>query len=309
VGVAAYPPFAGNPDSSPFDIEGMPARPGEPARHSNTQIIAGDYLRAMGIPVLRGRAFDGRDTDPDAPVALIDAELARQFFPPGIDPIGKKISQGAPMATIVGVVGSVNQSRLGEPLKATVYHHHPHYNWLSALTVVVRSTLPAPAVTSLVRNAVRELDPTLPVFDAKPMTERVAASLAARRMAITVLSGFAALSLLLAVLGIYGVMSYTTGQRTRELGIRVALGADPRALTRMVLAGGLVLAGVGAVVGAVAFLGFGRVLRALLYGIAPTDPATLLLSIGALAGAAAVACYLPARRASRVDPVTALRAE
>jgi predicted permease len=309
VGLAAYPPFTGGSDSSPFEIDGMPARPGEPARHSNTQIVAGDYLRAMGIPLLRGRVFDARDNDPEAPVALIDAELARQYFPAGVDPIGKRISQGAPMATIVGVVGSVNQSRLGDPLKATVYHHHPHYNWLSAMTVVVRTALPAPVVTSLVRNAVRELDPALPVYDVKPMTERVAASLAARRMAITVLAGFAGLSLLLAVLGIYGVMSYTTGQRTRELGIRVALGADPRAVTRMVLGGGLVLAGVGAAVGAAAFLGFGRVLRALLYGIAPTDPATLLLSVAALSVAASAACYLPARRASRVDPVTALRAD
>jgi predicted permease len=309
VGLAAYLPFAGGSDSSPFEVKDMPPRPGEPARHSNTQIIAGDYLRAMGIPLLRGRPFEPRDNNPDTPVALIDSELARQFFPPGVDPIGKMITQGAPPARIVGVVGVVNQSKLGAPLKATVYHYHPHYSWLSSMTVVVRSALPPATVMSLVRTAVAELDPTLPLYDAKPMTERVAASLAARRMAITVLAGFGALSLLLAVLGIYGVISYTTGQRTRELGIRVALGAEPKAVVRMVLRGGFVLAGTGVVIGAVVFLGLGRMLRALLYGVAPNDPVTLALSVTALSVATAVACYLPARRAARVDPVAALREE
>jgi ABC-type antimicrobial peptide transport system permease subunit len=141
------------------------------------------------------------------------------------------------------------------------------------------------------------------------MTERVASSVAARRMAISVLAGFAALSLLLAVLGVYGVMSYTTGQRTRELGIRLALGAEPQAVVRMVLRGGLLLTGAGGIVGALAFLGFGRVLGALLYGIAPNDPLTLGLSVVVLAAATMVACYVPARRAARVDPVTALREE
>jgi putative ABC transport system permease protein len=308
VGLVAYPPFTGGSDSSPFEVEGMPSRPGEPARHANTQIIAGDYLRTMGIPVLRGRAFEPGDNNPNRSVALIDAELARHYFG-GIDPIGKSIAHGAGPATIIGVVGSVNQSKLDAPLKATVYHYYPQYSWLSFTTVVVRSALPPPEVSSIVRAAVAQLDPSLPVYDAKPMTERVASSLAARRLAVTILAGFAALSLLLAVLGIYGVMSYTTGQRTRELGIRVALGAEPGAVVRMVLRGGLVLAGVGLVAGAIVFLGLRRALRALLYGIGPNEPVTLALSVAALIAATLVACYVPARRAARVDPVSALREE
>jgi putative ABC transport system permease protein len=309
VGLTAYPPFSGGSDSSPFDIIGVPTRPGEDERHSNTQIVYGDYFRAMGIPLVRGRTFEPTDNSPEAPVAIIDAQLARQYFAPGDDPIGKMITQGAPPARIIGVVGSVKLNELGDPPKATVYHYYPHYAWLSFMAVAVRSSLPPEVLAGNVRAVVRQLDPALPVYDIKPMEQRVAESVAARRLAITVLTGFAGLSLLLAVLGIYGVMSYTTSQRIKELGIRVALGADPRAVVRMVLVGGLTLAVVGVAVGSAMFLGLGGVLRALLYGVAPNDPATLALSVAALTAAAAVACYLPARRAARLDPVTALREE
>ncbi|MFN2564137.1 MAG: ADOP family duplicated permease [Gemmatimonadaceae bacterium] len=309
VGLAAYPPFSGGGDSSPFEIIGVPKRPGEEERHANTQIVHGDYFRAMGIPLIRGRAFQPTDNTPGAPVAIIDEQLARQYFAPGDDPIGKVIRHGAGPATIVGVVGRVQHNELGEPPKALVYHYYPHYAWINFMAVLVRSSLPPGAVASHVRAVVRQLDSALAVYDMKPMDQRVSESVAARRLAITVLAGFAGLSLLLAVLGIYGVMSYTTSQRTKELGIRVALGADPSAVVRMVLRGGLVLASVGVVAGAVAFLGLGGALRALLYGVAPQDPATMLLCVGALTGAALVACYVPARRAARVDPVTALREE
>jgi ABC-type antimicrobial peptide transport system permease subunit len=141
------------------------------------------------------------------------------------------------------------------------------------------------------------------------MEQQISDSIAARRLAITVLAGFSGLSLLLAVLGVYGVMSYTTSQRTKELGIRVALGADPRDIVRMVLVGGIALTGIGVLMGAAAFLGLGGAIRALLYGVAPQDPVTMVLCIAALIGAALTACYLPARRAARVDPVTALREE
>ena len=309
VGLAAYPPFSGGSDSSPFDLVGVPKRPGEEGRHANTQIVHGDYFTAMGIPLLRGRTFEPSDNNPNAPVAIIDEQLAKQYFAPGDDPIGKVIRHGAGPATIVGVVGHVQQNELGGPPKATVYHYYPHYAWIDFMSMMIRSSLPPQTVAAHARAVVRQLDGALPVYDVKPMTQRIDESVAARRLAITVLAGFAALSLLLAVLGIYGVMSYTTSQRTKELGIRVALGADPGAVVRMVLVGGLTLTGLGVVAGAVAFLGLGGVLRALLYGIPPHEPATIVLSAVALAGAALVACYVPARRAARVDPVTALREE
>jgi predicted permease len=309
VGLAAYPPFSGGGDSSPFDIDGVPKRPGEDERHANTQIVHGDYFRAMGIPLLRGRTFEPVDNNPEAPAAIIDEQLARQYFAPGVDPIGKVIRHGAGPATIVGIVGHVQHNELGDPPKATVYHYYPHYAWIDFMSMMIRTSLPPQAVAGQARAVVRQLDPALPLYDVKPMTQRISESVAARRLAITVLAGFAALSFLLAVVGVYGVMSYTTSQRTKELGIRVALGADPRAVVRLVLAGGITLAGVGVVIGAVVSLGLGGTLRALLYGVAPQDPATILLCVTALIGAAIVACYLPARRAARVDPVTALREE
>jgi putative ABC transport system permease protein len=309
VGLTAYPPFSGGGDSSPFEVIGVPERSGEPARHANIDIVHGAYFQTMGIPLLRGRAFESTDENPAAPVAIIDEQLAKQYFAPGHEPLGKVIRHGAPPARIIGIVGHVQREELSDPPKATVYHYYPHYSWLSAMSIVVRSSLPAPVVASNLRAAVRQLDPALPLYDIKPMEQRVSESVAGRRLAMTVLAGFAGLSLLLAVLGIYGVMSYTTSQRTKELGIRIALGADPRAVVRMVLVGGLTLAVVGVAIGAVAFLGLGRALRALLYGIAPQDPATVVVSVAALTGAALIACYLPARRAARVDPVTALREE
>ncbi|MDQ3996013.1 MAG: ABC transporter permease, partial [Gemmatimonadota bacterium] len=275
VGLAAYPPFGGGGDSSPFDIIGVPKRPGEEERHANTQIVHGDYFKAMRIPLLRGRTFEPTDNKPGARVAIIDEQLAKQYFAPGDDPVGKKITQGGDPGTIIGVVGTVQQIELGDPPKATVYHYFPHYAWLSSMSMMIRSSLPPQTIASHTRALVRQLDSALPVYDIKPMEQRISESVTARRLAITVLAGFAGLSLLLAVLGIYGVMSYTTGQRTKELGIRVALGADPRAVVRMVLVGGLALAGVGVALGTIAFVGLGGALRALLYGVAPNDPATL----------------------------------
>jgi ABC-type antimicrobial peptide transport system permease subunit len=263
----------------------------------------------MGIPLLRGRAFAPTDNNPEAPVAIIDAQLAKQYFAPGDNPIGKVIRHGAGPATIIGVVGTVQHNELGDAPKATVYHYYPHYSWIDFMSMAIRSSLPPQVVAAHARTVVRQLDPALPVYDVKPMEQRIAESVAARRLAITVIAGFAGLSFLLAVLGVYGVISYATSQRTKELGIRIALGADPGSVVRLVLVSGVTLAGVGALVGAAASLGLGGALRALLYGVAPQDPTTIAFCVAALTAAALVACYLPARRAARVDPVTALREE
>jgi predicted permease len=305
-GLASYLPFNGGTDSSPFELPGRPLAPNEPPRHANTEVIAGDYFRAMGIPVLRGRTFTAADAQ-GAEGVIVDEYLAKSFFP-NEDPIGKAIIHNN-RATIIGVVKSVTQEYLGQAPHPTVYHDYAQSPWLSFTTAVIRSSLPDEQVAALARGAIRELDPQLPVFDVKTMAERVSASLTPRRLAMYVLLGFAALSLALSVLGIYGVISYSTAQRTQEIGIRMALGANPRDVTRMVLRDAMILAVVGVVAGAVLFLGVGRVLASVLYGIGPRDPVTIGLGIIVLAGVALVASYLPARRAARVDPLVALRGE
>ena len=306
VGLASYLPFNGGTDSSPFELPGRSAAPNEPARHANTEVIAGDYFRAMGIPILRGRTFTAADAE-GAEGVIVDEYLAKSFFG-NEDPIGKAIIHNN-RATIIGVVRSVAQEYLGQAPHPTIYHHYAQSPWLGFTTAVMRSSLPDEQVAALARSAVRAMDPQLPVFDIKSMPERISASLTPRRLAMYVLLGFAALSLALSVLGIYGVISYSTAQRTQEIGIRMALGANPGDVTRMVLRDAMLLAAVGVVAGAVLFLGVGRVLASVLYGIGARDPLTIALGIVVLAGVALVASYLPARRAARVDPLVALRGE
>jgi putative ABC transport system permease protein len=307
-GLVSFLPFNGGTDSSPFDLPGRPALPNEPARHANTEAIEGDYFRAMGIPLLRGRAFAPGDAeDAGGEPMIIDDYLAKSFFGTE-DPIGKAIMHNN-RGIIIGVVGSVTQEYLGQPPHPTIYHYYANTPWYSSPTAVVRSSQPDEAVAALARGAVRAIDQELPTFDVKSMPERISASLTPRRLAMYVLVGFAALSLSLAVLGIYGVISYSTAQRTQEIGIRMALGAEPRTVTRMVLRGALTLAGIGVAAGALLFLGAGRLLASVLYGIGPRDPLTLASGIVLLAAVALVASYLPARRAARVDPLVALRGE
>jgi predicted permease len=293
-------------DSSPLTIPGAPPLADGEQPHANAMSVTPDYVRAMGVRVVQGRAFT--DADRGTPVAMVDEQLARQYFPDG-NAVGRQIDHyGFQGVTIVGVVRSVDQAELGGEAHPTVYYPYTQlpYAWGA---VVVRSTLPTGTVTTMVRQALREIDPELPVYDARPMTERVASSLGARRLAVGVLGGFAALALVLALLGTYGVLSYGTSQRTRELGIRLALGAQPGAVVGMVLRGGLLLAGVGLALGVVAYLGLGRLLQSVVYGVSPRDPVTLALGVAVLLGAALVACWIPARRAARVDAIVALRAE
>ncbi|HEU4564418.1 MAG TPA: ABC transporter permease [Gemmatimonadaceae bacterium] len=307
VGATYGLPFSDQGNSSPFDIIGEPPL-ASGQRHANMWFVDGDYFRAMGIQLLRGRAFEPTDRDGSPWVAVIDEQLAKQYFP-GQDPIGRRISQG-PEATIIGIVRSVKSSELGAPDKATIYYTYRQATWvLGNFAFVARGTIPADRLAAEMRGAATQIDPQLVAFDVQPMTERIAQSLGSRRLAMMVLTGFAALSLVLALLGIYGVISYGTAQRTREFGIRIALGARPGDVTGMVLRQGALLAAVGMTLGTLAYLATGRALSALLYGITPTDPLTLAAGILLVLPIALLACWLPARRASRVDPVEALTVE
>lgn len=224
------------------------------------------------------------------------------------NPIGRTINQG-PDALIVGVVGAIKHGDLSEPDKATVYYAYSQMAWHSGLYLALRTSQEPAAIVPQVRAVVAELDRNLPVYDVRLMQERVEDSLSARRLAMLVLTGFAVLALLLAVLGVYGVLSYSTRRRTHEVGIRLALGAVPNDVVRMVLRGGILLAASGLVAGLGGFLLLARLLSSMLYGVSPYDPVTIGIGIGLVAMSATVAAFLPARRAARVDPIEALREE
>jgi putative ABC transport system permease protein len=298
-------PFAPGRNSSPFTIVGKPSREGDPARHADMRFVEGDYFRTIGIPVTRGRTFAPEDREGSPRVAVIDEALARQYFG-SENPIGQTINQG-PDAVIVGVVGSIKHGDLGESDKATVYYSYAQAPWTGGLYLALRTRQDPAAMITGARAAVAEIDRNVPVYDVRLMQERIEGSLSARRLAMVVLTGFAVLALLLALLGVYGVLSYSTSRRTHEVGIRMALGAVPGDVVRMVLGNGLMVAGGGLVLGLAGFLMLARLLASMLYGISPYDPLTIGAGTALVALCAAGAAFIPARRAARVDPLTALR--
>ena len=306
VGFVSELPFSGSNDSSPFQIRGREADPNGPALHANLHTVGGDYFQAMRIPLLRGRAFEAGDAKQKFPwVAVIDETLAKTYFGDE-DPIGRMINQG-PDAIIIGVVGTVSQGELGEPAKSTIYYPYSQHDWYSNVFLTVRSSLPLATVQSMVRDVLREMDPVVALYDPRTLDERISVTLAPRRLTMAVLSGLAALSLALAVFGLYGVISYGVSQRKTEFGIRFALGAQPADVRRMVLLQGLGLAAIGVAIGVAGAWLATRALTALIYGVSPRDPLTLIGASVTLIAVTAVAAYLPARRATTVSPVEALR--
>ncbi len=305
-------PFAAGGTSSPFTLPGEAVETSDPPRHANMRAVYGDYFKAMGIPVLRGRTFGPSDNDPNVVNVIIDEELATHFFH-GRDPIGQRIEQGRP-ATIIGVVRNVDGAELGEPAHATVYYNYPQFG-IGALHMAIRSSLDPSVAITQARSAVRDVSARVAISDVHTMQERIARSVGSRRLAMLVLSGFAVLALILAALGIYGVLSYITAQRTQEIGIRMALGADATGVARMVLRWGLVLGAIGVVAGFAAYVGIGRTLQSssalesVLYGVSVWDAVTLASALAIIALAIALACWLPARRAAALDPLIAMRNE
>lgn len=302
-------PFTDQGDSSPFEIIGRPARAGDPERHAEARVVGPGYFATMRIPLLQGRDFDATDRL-DAPgVALIDQTFAEQFFA-GEDPVGRQIRgyTGDPV-TIVGVVGRVHHDEVGDAPKAVAYYPFAQQPWWDWRSIVVRSSRPVGEVASMLRGAVAELDPAVPVYDVQSMEGRIERSLGPRRLAMLALGGFAALSLLLSALGVYGVMRYSTGQRTREIGIRMAMGAQPRDVAGMVIRQGMAITATGLALGVPVAFALTRLMGSLLYGVGPHDPASFLAAAALLSVVSLAATWLPARHATRVDPNTVLRAE
>jgi putative ABC transport system permease protein len=293
---------------SALAINGRPAAPGQESQIFTTT-VAGDYFRAMGVPLLKGRVFDAADTAASRQVALVSRSAAQTFWP-GADPIGSRVrfqfSQVNYDAEVVGVVGEVRHDALDRPARAELFIPYSQSGF-RALTVVVRTAPGSLATIQAMKEQIWALDPLQTIFDAAMLDDLVKWTLVGRRFSLFLLAGFALATLLLATAGVYGVMNFSTSQRTREFGIRMALGADRGDILRLVLLEGLKLAGVGVIAGIAVALPLMRLLQALLFGVTAADPATFAMVGVGLILIAAAACYLPALRALKVHPSEALR--
>jgi putative ABC transport system permease protein len=293
---------------APLVIAGHPAAPGEESLIQTTA-VDGDYFRAMGVPLVTGRLFDATDTATSRQVVLVSQSAAQQFWP-GSSPVGSKVRfrfTGTDYdAEVVGVVGDMRNQALDRPAPAELFLPYSQSGF-RALTLVVRTALGSPATLEALKEQIWALDPLQPIYRTTTLQHLISRTLVERRFNLFLLGGFALATLLLASAGIYGVMSFSTSQRTREFGVRMALGAQGRDIVGLVLGEGLKLAGFGVIAGIVLAVPLTRLLRALLFGVTATDPVTFLFVSVALVLVAAVACYLPARRALKVDPVEALR--
>jgi putative ABC transport system permease protein len=276
--------------------------------HTSLWIVGGDYFRAMGIPIHAGRTFETSDNAASPRVWLVDDVLAKRLFPDA-SAVGKEIEWPVPPAPgIVGVVGSIKKTDLAQPDEPSLYWSYAQYPQ-SDLSVILRTTLAAKDALPMMRAVVRDIDPDLPAFDLMPLEQGIDESLAPRRVGLDVLVAFAIVSLALAVLGIYGVLSYATTLRTREIGIRIALGAESTTVMRDVLWRGGKLVAVGVAVGVAIFVAAGRVVSSLVFGVSAHDGVAMGIGVGAIALASLAGVWLPARRAAGVEPAVALRAE
>jgi putative ABC transport system permease protein len=276
------------------------------------QVISTGAIEALGERLVRGRLFTAAD-GMDAPhVALVNETMARTYWP-GQDPIGRRIRQGGPARpwiTIVGIVADVRHNGLEVEIKEKFYRPHGQFPFpVRNMNVVVKSTGDPMALAAPVRAEVRAIDPNLPVANVRTMEEVVATAMSQPRLAESVLLLFGALALLLAAIGLYGVLAYVVSERQLEIGIRMAVGADAGEVRRMVLRQGLALAAAGVAIGTLVSLGLGRLIQGLLHGVSPHDPATFAVVPAVLAGVALLASWLPARRATRVAPIVALKSE
>jgi putative ABC transport system permease protein len=306
-------PFGSEMNASAVTPEGYEHRPDDPVVAPIVSRAGDGYFEAMDIDVVAGRPFTTADVTGTLPVAIVDRYLADRFWP-GQDPLGKRLAQGVQglgnqleYRTVVGVVDNVRVLSLTGDQPLGHYYLPLAQEPAARLFIVVKSALPPTVVTSALRGAVAALDPNMPVFDARTMSERLAESVTTERLRMILLVAFGILALFLAAVGIYGVLAYSVAQRTAEIGIRMALGSTAAAIFAMVLRQGALLIGLGLTIGVAGSFALGRVVQSMLYGVGPTDPRVFLVVLAVLAGAAFAACVLPAGRATRVDPVVALR--
>ncbi|MDE3156267.1 MAG: ABC transporter permease [Acidobacteriota bacterium] len=326
-GLATSLPLDGGTFQRVFTPDGYTPPPGAALAIASMTAVKGAYLQAIGATLVRGRYFTPQDDGRAAPVALVNESVARQYWP-GQSALGQRLRFGGddgsvPWLTVVGVVADVKQDTLDQPAGLQIFVPMDQLErtmaaqaWTTFLPMAIRSVFvvvrgrgASSLLATDLRAAVRQLDPQLSIAQLQPLADVISASAAPNRFNMLLMVTFAVLALVLAAVGVFGVIAYSVAQRTQEIGIRLALGADAGAVARMVLRGGVGLALAGVAIGGTAAAGLAPLLRSLLYGVGPFDPPTFIGAALVLLGVAAAATYVPARRASRIDPQVALRSE
>jgi predicted permease len=309
-GLSDMLPFDGNNGGASYRIDGR-EETGTPP-HGHVLNVNEDYFKALDIPLLRGRSFTQADWDEANKVVIIDQMFERKQFPDG-DAIGSRLNFGLPSApdlyTIVGVVGTAKYSDLAATNREETYYFNFTDSPSASAMLSLRSSVPPSALVEPLRNAIRAIDADLPLFDVKTMQERIDLSLAGRRVPMQLLGVFAAIALVLAGIGIYGVLAFAVAQRTGEFGVRMAIGANVAHIYRQVIADGATLIGIGMALGVLGAIALGLVLKSRLFGVGSVDLPSLVAVVGLLSATAFMACWLPARRAAATDPMVALRDE
>jgi putative ABC transport system permease protein len=262
----------------------------------------------MGIPIVRGRGFTAHDIEQAAPVVVINEQMAAQFWP-GRDPIGRRLVRSRVTREIVGIVGGVRHFGLDREVTPEMYTPHTQQPSYHTMTLVIRTASDPAALVPLVRRELSALDREVPIANVRTMQDLVSASTTQPRFRTLLITAFALVAVVLAVVGVAGVIAYTVSRRTQEIGVRVALGATRHQVVALLVGQGLVPTAIGIVVGLAGAIGVARVLAGLLFGVSATDPTVLAGAVGLLAVSAVAAAYVPARRAAAVSPLDALRAE
>ena len=311
VGAVNSLPFSSQHSGTSVDIEGRPMVPVTQKLKTGVMVTDVNYFRAMQIPLKRGRLFSNQEATEMRHVVIINETFARKHFP-NEDPLGKRLTiymkNDNQPCEIIGIVGDSKHMKLDAEVRPMSYWPYPELAG-SSMTFVIRTRGDAAAIAPAARNVIRQLDPKQPVADVSTMESLIGTSVARARFNTLLLTIFAIVALLLAAVGIYGVMAYSVAQRTREIGVRVALGARKRDVLGMVIRRGLTLALGGVAIGVVASLALTRLMETLLFNVSVTDPATFAVIVLLLMGVALLACYIPARRAAKVDPMVAFRYE
>ena len=315
-GATSVMPFGGSWSTGSFNVEGFVVPPKTNGPWGDIRVVAGDFFAALQIPLLRGRAFNQSDAMTSPRVAVVDDEFVRRFYKPRDEPLGKriyfddKVTDSTKYITIVGVVGHTKHEGLDATPRVQMYLAESQAAFsLNAMQVAVRTSGDPKTYVSAIRSAIHEIDRDMPMSKVNTLDVLVDNSMGQRRLSTVLLGVFAGLALLLASIGIYGVMSYTVAQRTRELGVRVALGASRQSVLGLVMRQGMAITLIGVAIGLGGAFGLTRLIATQLFSVKPTDPATFATVTAVLVAVAVAATLVPALRATRIDPLTALREE